>query len=243
MSTLTMPAKPKLRLPNSFLVWLAVVAGLGLAKWLLGFFPNAFADPQQAAFFTWPALIFISGLGFVGVWLAERTGFPDPLAIQVLAWRRFLLPLTVGVIFGGGYVLLDRATGFSQLIAAHHGVQQQYTGFLPMLLIFAVAAVIQTLIFRILPLSLLLWLIANWLLRGRGQAKTFWLLAILLSALEPLAQTSDLAILPLSVMAADALFYYAVCLTEASFFRQYGFLAAILARFGFYFVWHVLYVH
>ena len=31
--------------------------------------------------------------------------------------------------------------------------------------------------------------------------------------------------------------------TQAAFLRRYGFLAAILVRFGFYVVWHVLYIH
>jgi hypothetical protein len=32
-------------------------------------------------------------------------------------------------------------------------------------------------------------------------------------------------------------------LTQAAFFRRYGFVASIVVRLGYYVVWHVLYVH
>jgi hypothetical protein len=243
MTTMIQTSIPSKRLANAVVTWLGVVIGLVIIKLLLSFFPDAFADPNQAAVFAWPMLAILSAVGLGGVFLAERTSFPDPLDALVPIWQRFLLPLGVGSVLGSGYVALDLSTGFSQLIAANHGLQQQYTGFWPMLLIFSAAAVIQTVIFRLMPLPLLLWLISSVLLGGRRQEQIFWLLAIPLAALEPLAQARDLLVLPPLVAVAIATFYYAVCLVEVGFLRKYGFLAAILARLGFYFVWHVLYVH
>jgi hypothetical protein len=36
---------------------------------------------------------------------------------------------------------------------------------------------------------------------------------------------------------------YALNLGQATLFRKYGFLAAIVMRVAFYLVWHILYVH
>ncbi len=112
-----------------------------------------------------------------------------------------------------------------------------------MLFAFSGASVLVEIIYRILPIPLLLWLISNVMLRGRGQSQVFWILALLLSALEPLGQITDLAALPVPIMVIDTSLQYAENFVEVTFFRKYGFLSAILVRFGFYLIWHVLYVH
>jgi len=239
------PARGAWKLSNSVLVWLALAACLVLVKVSLTvFFPNALADPDQAALFAWPALGIFSGIGLVGVLLSERTGFPAAWDTRISTWRRLLLPVGVGMAFGVAMTALDYATHFSQLIAANHGLKQQYTGFAPMFLAFSIGApVIVEVVYRLLLIPLLLWVISNVILRGRGQTPTFWVLAVLLSAFEPLGQASDLRVLPVPVMVIDAALQYALNLTQAAFFRKYGFLASILVRAGFYLVWHVVYIH
>jgi hypothetical protein len=116
------------RISSSYLVWLALVAYLVLVKLILDtFLPRAFADPSQAAVFGWAPLGLFSGLGLVGVWLSRKTGFPEAWDTRLPAWQRLLLPVLVGLVFGGLYVGADRLAGFSSLIAARHGLAQQYT--------------------------------------------------------------------------------------------------------------------
>ncbi len=55
--------------------------------------------------------------------------------------------------------------------------------------------------------------------------------------------TPDLQVLPGALWAWMAALLFATNLTQAAFFRRYGFLAAILVRVGFYLVWHVVYIH
>jgi hypothetical protein len=66
---------------------------------------------------------------------------------------------------------------------------------------------------------------------------------VLSSVQEITSQQPDLQVLPLVIALAVGLFYFVLNLTQVVFFRRYGFLAAILVRVGFYFVWHALYVH
>jgi hypothetical protein len=231
------------------IVWLVLCSIVSGTKLLIaGLFPIGFADPDQAALLQWPALVVFFSLGAVGVLLADRCGFPVPwsrVARSGMAdvGKRFT-PAAVGAAFGAGMVLLDYATGLSRLIAAHHNVTQQYTGFVPMFLVFVVAApVIVEVVYRLFLFPVLLWLISTVILRGREQQKTFYVLAIVLSALEPFTQTPDLRQLPVGLWVADALLLYGLNLTQVFYFRKAGYVASILVRAGFYLVWHVLYIH
>ncbi len=103
---------------------------------------------------------------------------------------------------------------------------------------------------RMLPLPLLLWIISNVVLRGRGQNQTFWVLAIMLSLFEPLTQgigilflkpSSDLLTPFLTLFMPYFITDYPLNLGQAALFRKYGFLASFAMRLGFYLAWHIAY--
>jgi hypothetical protein len=56
-------------------------------------------------------------------------------------------------------------------------------------LFYSGGAVIVEALYRLILITLPLWLIANVILRRRGQTQVFWVLALLVSALEPAAQS------------------------------------------------------
>jgi hypothetical protein len=229
---------------SSVIVWLALLAYLALVKLILdAFFPQAFADPDQAAIFAWPVLGIIGSLGLIGAWLTTKTGFPSAWDARISNWRRILLPILLGVGFGLLEITVNELTDFSALQVARHGAAQQYTGFMPMLLAFTAASIIVEVLFRLFPVTLLLWLISNVLLKGRGQAQTFWTLAVVSSVLYALSQLIDLVILPVPVMVVLLLALFAESFSQAALFRKYSFLAAIVLRMAFYVVWNVLYIH
>lgn len=232
------------RLSGSVRVWIVIVVLLALTKLVLdAFFPNAFADPDQAAFFQWVPLAIISTLGLIGVLLSERTGFPDALDQRVSNVSRFVLPILIGFGFAAILVAVDWTTHYTQLVAARHGLTQQYTGFVPMLLRFSGASVIVEVVYRLFPIPLILFLLSNLLLRGRWQSPIFWVLAALTSLLEVMTLAQDINVIPGLAMPIVVAETYAFNLTQATFFRRFGYLAAILLRVAYYFVWHVLYVH
>jgi hypothetical protein len=225
-------------------VWLALVAYLALVKLALTvWFPAALSDPGQAAVFTWPALGIVSALGLLGAWLAGRTGFPAAWDRQIAPWRRLLLPALLGIGFALVHVLLNHMTGFAALQAARHGVVRQYTGFVPMLLVFTAALIIVEVVFRLFPVPLLLWLISNVGLGGRGQVPIFWALALISAALYVLSQLIDLVILPAPLMIVLFLAIFSENITQSALFRRYGLLTAIVMRIAFYLVWNVMYIH
>ena len=56
------------------------------------------------------------------------------------------------------------------------------------MLFYAGGAIIGEVVYRLLPIPLLLWLSSTVLLRGRAQDRIFWVLALLTSAIEPITQ-------------------------------------------------------
>lgn len=229
---------------GSMIVWLVLAAYLFLVKILLdAFLPDAFADPAQASLFGWVPLGIFSILGLCGVWLSQRTGFPSAWDPGVPLRQRILYPSLVGAGFGLLQIGLDLGSGFTQQIAARHGITQQYTDFPSMFLIFTAAPIIVEVVYRLLLVPFFLWLISNVFLRGKAQDAIFWLLAVVTSMLEPFTQFADLQVLSPGLTTFLAIEYFVINMTQAYFFRKYGFLAAILVRLGFYVVWHVLYIH
>jgi hypothetical protein len=100
----------------------------------------------------------------------------------------------------------------------------------------------------VLPVSLLLWLIAGVVLRGRGEAPIFWVLALLASAIEPLQQGPDVLAaaggsITMLGFALYAVHSFGFNFSAAVLFRRYGLLAPILVRVGNYIIWHILFGH
>src|SRR5262249_48585047 len=105
-------------------------------------------------------------------------------------------------------------------------------------------AVVVEVFYRLLPIPLVLWLVSSLLLRGRFQSQIFWVLAGLTSLIEPWTQAlPELGTEGVTVSSVAAAFAIAFGqnLTQAVFFRRYGFVAAIAVRVGMYMVWHVGY--
>jgi len=231
-------------LKTSLMVWVGLVAYVALVKVLFDtFLPEAIAAPDQRDAFSWPVISLLGCLGLVGVVLMQRTGFPAALDARVSNRQRLLVPALLGLTLGALHILIEIPTGFAQLNAAAHGVAQQYTGLLPTLLLFSAAPVLVEPLYRFIPIPVLLCLVSNVILRGRGQRQVFWALALLTSLLEPLQQTSVVSGIDPLVFGAVVGRGFALNLVEAVSFRRYGLLAPIVVRETFYLVWHVLYVH
>jgi hypothetical protein len=221
------------------LVFFALVAYLVLVKVLLALWPGVFRSPAQAAVFGWPWLLLWAALGWVGVVLSERTGFADPWNGEIPNRQRVLIPLLLGVVFGVLAIGVDLLTGWSDLVARKMGIASIHISFPASAIVYPGGAIIVEILYRLFPLSLLVWLVSNMLLRGRRQTETFWAAAIVLSTIEPLGDIG-LKTFGLATMTAVFAEDYALNLTQAYLFRRLGFLAAVLMRVVFYVVWHVL---
>jgi hypothetical protein len=230
----------------SVLVWAGVMTYVVVAKVLLDtFLPNAFSDPTQQALFSWQGLGVIGLLGLIGVFLSHRTGFPAAWGPGLGSRQRLLAPPTVlGLAFAAVLIAFDLLTGYTRLAAAQFGLERQFTDYPSMFLIFTAGSAIVEVVYRLLPIPLVLWLVSSIALRGRWQGPLFWALAVLTSLLEPLSQTPwalRQGLVGIFVFLFAEMFLFN--LAQASLFRRYGFLSAIVMRAVFYIPWHVLYVH
>jgi hypothetical protein len=157
--------------------------------------------------------------------------------------QRFLIPVLLGLGISLPFIAIDLLTHFTTILAAQHGQPRENIAFPASVLIYPGGAVIVEVFYRLFLVPLLLWLVSNVALSGRWQAHVFWALALLTSLIEPLTQDMDLFQFGVGLMATVFLLDYALNLTQATLFRKYGFLAAIVMRVAFYAVWHIVYVH
>jgi hypothetical protein len=228
---------------NSSVVWLALMAYWLLADVLLTLYPPASSGrqlPPDGAI----GLGIYAVLGLAGIWCAHQTGFPAAWDARIPSTRRLLLPVLVGVGFGALAILIEEATRSLHILEAIFGPAN--VAFPASILTSTAGAIKWELVFLLFPLPLLLWLISGLLLRGRAETRTFWILAAVCAAIEPLLQGIPLFILANGAIgptafAAYALHSYAFNFTAAVTFRRYGLLAPVLVRLGNYMVWHVLY--
>lgn len=232
------------RLSQTALVWLGLMAYVGLAAAVMSaFLPAAIKDPEQRSFFTLPSIIVITLFGLMGAWCSVRCGIPDALDRQVSNRQRWVIPTAVGLTTGSILVAYDLATHFAKSNALHFGLASQYSGLLPMALSFSAASVIAVGVIDLLPVPAATYLVSTLLLRGRGQAITFWIAAGLMSLAEPASQDAwalqagQTTFIPVFVV------QYVGNVAEFFFFRRAGIVAAVVFRLSVYVVWHVLYPH
>jgi hypothetical protein len=221
--------------PTSIKIYLALVVILIILRVVLIFLPADYIVPAQAGALNWQALIITVGLGFVGVWLSTKTGFPEIWDTNFSTRQKLLVPALIGL--GSG--LLFRVIEQFQPLG---NINIPFPASIPFYLY---GGIISEILFRLFIIPLPLWLISSLLLRRRGQEGVFWGVAIITSFLEPLSQVGALYQLGLlnngisPYIALLILLTYAVNLIAAYLFRKSGFVAPVVMRLAFYLIWHI----
>lgn len=213
----------------------AVAAGVA---WLVAANPPDFAHPSQAEALKLQAMAPFLALGALGVYLSVSSR----MAPSALSAQRFgamlAASLLSGAIFGILTLAADYFSGFSRLVAASLGVESIHIAFPASLYVYTAGAVVVESLYRLIPIPILYALIARVLLKGRGEAVVFWMLAALTSLIEPLSQAPLAGKEPSLVWLVFGL-AFVFNMLEAGLLRRYGWLAPLLARLMFYGVWHV----
>lgn len=231
---------------NSARVWLGCVAFLAVVNLYITFVGGGLEKDPRIGLFSWPSIAIFGVAGAIGVWLSHRTGFPAAWDPRISNRERFLYPFLIGLAFGVALVAHDLLFHWIDAFRRLNPELPSFNALGPFpgpLLFYSGGAIIVEVFYRLLPIPVLLWLVSNVALRGRGQDKVFWVLAALTSLIEP--ATQDLIALQRSelVAAASVVFVidYALNFAQAVLFRRYGFLASIFMRVATYAVWHVIY--
>jgi hypothetical protein len=220
-------------LSRSTKTYLALVLFLVAVKILFLAFPAKFPWADQEGAFSWLTITTVSFLGFIGLMLSRRAGFPNLWDAAVSNRQRFLIPALVGVVYGVVTVLYD--------LRNPAPVHLELPSSLPF---YAYGATLLEILLRLFAVTFLVWLISNVILRGRWQTQVFWLAAVIAALYEPLPYLTNTfnargILAALGVLVTAPLF--AGNLVAAYLFRKYGFLAALTMRLSFYLVWHIIY--
>ena len=232
------------------IITLAILAALNIFLPQGSFLPTL---PQQELPAPKPVLALVSagimlilygGLGFVGLKLSLKLGFPDIWDSKVSIKQRLLTPALIGSGIGIFFILAD--TIFSRF---HTLGPLLHPPFPTSLVASATAGIGEELIFRLFFLSFGIWLISYVILKKRWQKQIFWIIAVFSSLAFALAHVPSVMILfgfnsineiPLALMSEIILLNGVVSLFAAYYFKKSGFLAAVGIHFWTDIVWHVI---
>ena len=223
----------------SMVIYLALMAYLVLVKVALALGSVDVIVPSQATLFSWPMIAFLALVGGWCVWLGPRAGLPHLWDPSTSPRKRLLLPAIVGLGLGVVNLTVQAWTGYVHTLAGAANVGSINVPFPESILFYSGGAIIVETLYRLILLTVPLWLIANVILRKRKPARVFWILAIVMSLIEPYGQMSLVVGHP-DVMVVVGVAMYGINVYEAYLFGRYGFLAPLANRLAFYGVWHVV---
>lgn len=188
----------------------------------------------QQSLNSWSMYILVSVLGFAALKLAARTGFPDIWDKGISNKQRLLIPLLTG--FGFGIIMMIIAYALQldvPMVKFPYSIPVYFSG-----------GILSEILFHLIPIVILLWFVSDLVLKKRWQNEVFWILAIFLSLLEPVSQTTGLhqmgIISNMLFTAILFIFIFTANLLPLYFFRMYGFLSAVVWRLSFYMIWHII---
>jgi len=224
---------------RSLSIYLGLMAYLALVKVVIDLASIKGVVPSQNELFSWQLISILTIAGGVCVWLGPSVGFPALWDASISTRNRLLLPALVGLGLGAVTLTVQASTGLLEILTAAANVPAINIAFPGSILFYSGGAIILEAIYRLIPITLPLWLIANVILRKRGQTPVFWVLAVLTSAIEPAEQASFVAG-HLALMLVGAISTFAINLFQAYLFRRSGFLATLAFRLAYYLVVHVV---
>lgn len=191
------------------------------------------------------AIIFYGGLGYVGLILSKKLGFPEIWDKKISNKQRFLIPAFIGLSIGLFFI-------FSDLILS------QFNPFGPFvhppfplsIIASAIAGIGEEIIFRLFFITFWVWIISHIIFKKRWQNIIFWIVSILSAIAFAIAHFPSVMIIygidtfyeiPVALITEIILLNGVLSLFAAYYFRKFGFLAAVSIHFWVDIIWHVIY--
>lgn len=227
---------------RTFVPWLACVALLAITGLFINLVGGGLEDDPRRALFGPMSIALFAVTGAMGVFLASLTGFPVGWDARVDHRVRFLYPASLGVVLGIVSVALEVVTSGISFFLDTTGMERFNAPLPGSVLFYSAGAVVLEVVYRLLPIPLVLWIASKFGLPVRHRLKFFWVLAAVTSLLEPFGQTMmafaagrpDIAI-------SQFVLSFFFNLSQAYWFLVGGFLSSLNVRLGHYAMWHVLY--
>jgi hypothetical protein len=180
----------------------------------------------------WTNLLWLL-LGVPFLFLQRKAGLPDFLEKGIPQYRRFLIPLAIGIVFG----LLDVWVFQVLLHPEPYKALPPFTQPFPYSLFLYFSGAFEVEVFyRLIPLTLLL-LVGSTLWKGRYFMVFWWVAALATSIREPLEQMPSGSSLLISYSLLSG---FLMNFLQAIWYRKAGFLSSLSVRLGHYLVWHIL---
>lgn len=213
--------------------------------------PELFAHgpPSFRLFLSIRGTAVIGLLGLIGILFLNRSTLRGLWENDLTARQKVLLPLVVGIAFGGLNVLLRRVIPIDAAITAFaqsQGGERIAPTMMGAILGYFSGSILISIVYFLILIPPVVYLVSDRLLNGKKQAIVFWSIAIPLALWEPLTNPP----LSFSVEAFGAIgalviivFGFTFCIVQAWFMRSFGFVALVFVRIGLYAVTHVLYPH
>lgn len=190
------------------------------------------------------AIVLYGGLGYIGLKLSQKFGFPNLWDESVSNKQRLLLPALVGSSIGLFFIGADMI--FSKL---HNLGPLPHPLFPISLVVSATAGIGEEIIFRLFLISFWVWLISHVIFKNRWQKQVFWIVAIFSALAFALGHLPSVMTafgitqfdeIPLVLLMEVILLNGVLSIFAAQYFRKYGFLAAVGIHFWTDVVWHVI---
>lgn len=190
------------------------------------------------------AFILYGCLGYLGLLLSRKTGFPEFWDSQFTLKQKLLTPALVGIALGVFIIVFEIVFGrFHDLGPLPHPT------FPSSILATMGAAIGEEILFRLFFIPFFIWLISHILLKNKWQTQIFWIVtffsAIVFSlihiptvmivyGLESINQIPDALMIGILVVNSVVSFF------AAWYFKKYGFITAVGIHFWTNIVWHVI---
>ena len=180
----------------------------------------------------WTNLLWLL-LGIPFLFLQRKAGLPDFLEKGISQFRRFLISLAIGIVFG----LLDVWVFQVLLHPEPYQALPPFTQPFPYSLFLYFSGAFEVEVFyRLIPLTILL-LAGSTVWKGRYFMVFWWFAAIATSIREPLEQMPSGSTLLITYSLVSG---FLMNFLQAVWYRKAGFLSSLSVRLGHYLVWHIL---
>ncbi|MFO7658373.1 MAG: hypothetical protein R6W78_15045 [Bacteroidales bacterium] len=227
---------------NNFFCYGLLIAALIIVHYVIEFWPDIEMLQSQKALFSWRAIGIIGLLGLVSVYLLNLTGLKKLWDADVSIKNKIFIPFATGLLLGLIQSVYDFFTGASKEIVASMGLGDMHIAFPFSIPLYFGGAIIVSIIYYLIPITIVVYLVSTKLLKGKAEGTVFWSVGILIALFEPLTnpglsviQQVGIVAIPLSI---SVLIFN---LTTILFIRRFGFIAALFLRLGHYAIWHILY--
>ena len=203
------------------------------------------STPLMALVIAGLMLVGYGGLGWFGLFLWRKLGYPDIMDATVNQQQRFVLPGLLGAFCGFGLIVIDLV--FSRWSPVG---RLPHPAFPFSLVASATAGIGEEIVFRLFFISLWVWLVSRVLLRGKWQGAVFVAVAVFSAVTFAIGHLPSLMFLygwqnlfdvPVILLVQLLLANGVIAIVAAFNMRKYGFLAAVGIHFWADIVWHVLY--